>query len=110
MLLPPLCTQPQYRQFAKGAGLQVFADALDISQNVAKTWSVFMTSVSSNDAAEATQGYLLVIDTITVPVGFCLLPRPRWDRIPTSVQSHEERVCEWNFSVCGYGVRKTYQR
>ncbi|KAL9582770.1 MAG: hypothetical protein Q9212_003103 [Teloschistes hypoglaucus] len=47
MLLPPLCTQSQYKQFAKGAGLHVFSDALDISKNVAKTWDISWSLIQS---------------------------------------------------------------
>lgn len=38
MLLPPLCTQEDYVNFAKGAGLSVLAEPTDISKQVAKTW------------------------------------------------------------------------
>ena len=38
MLLPPLCTQAEYVDLAKGAGLKVFAPPKDISQDVSKTW------------------------------------------------------------------------
>ena len=40
MLLPPLCTQAQYVAYAEEAGLRVFSEPLDISKDVAKTWSV----------------------------------------------------------------------
>lgn len=38
MLLPPLCTQQGYVDFAKSAGLSVLAEPMDISKQVAKTW------------------------------------------------------------------------
>jgi tocopherol O-methyltransferase len=38
MLLPPLCTQLDYVKMATDAGLAVFAEPKDISQNVSKTW------------------------------------------------------------------------
>jgi tocopherol O-methyltransferase len=38
MLLPPLCSQTDYVNFAKGAGLSVLAEPLDISEKVSKTW------------------------------------------------------------------------
>lgn len=38
MLLPPLCSQTQYVNFAKEAGLNVFAEPFDISKQVSKTW------------------------------------------------------------------------
>ena len=38
MLLPPLCTQTDYVNFAQQAGLQIFASPFDISKNVSKTW------------------------------------------------------------------------
>jgi tocopherol O-methyltransferase len=38
MLLPPLCTQQGYVDFAKGAGFSVLAEPIDISKQVAKTW------------------------------------------------------------------------
>jgi len=40
MLLPPLCTQQQYIQFAKDAGLEVSGGPKDISKDVSKTWYV----------------------------------------------------------------------
>jgi tocopherol O-methyltransferase len=40
MLLPPLCTQADYVEFAKQAGFNVFSEPFDISKNVAKTWQV----------------------------------------------------------------------
>ena len=40
MLLPPLCTFSEYVGFAERAGLEVFAETLDISKQVAKTWLV----------------------------------------------------------------------
>lgn len=39
MLLPPLCTQLDYVDLAKHAGLQVFGDPKDISADVKATWS-----------------------------------------------------------------------
>ncbi|KAL8703119.1 MAG: hypothetical protein Q9225_008125 [Loekoesia sp. 1 TL-2023] len=47
MLLPPLCTQSQYVQFAKDAALKIFSEPLDISQNVAKTWDISWSLVQS---------------------------------------------------------------
>ena len=38
MLLPPLCTQPEYVSFAREAGFGVLSAPLDISKDVAKTW------------------------------------------------------------------------
>jgi tocopherol O-methyltransferase len=40
MLLPPLCTQSDYVNFAKEVGFRVFSDPFDISKEVAKTWYV----------------------------------------------------------------------
>ena len=40
MLLPPLCTQSEYVQYAKDAGLKVHTEPLDISKEVSKTWYV----------------------------------------------------------------------
>ena len=40
MLLPPLCTFSEYVGFAEKAGFEVFAETLDISKEVAKTWLV----------------------------------------------------------------------
>ncbi|KAI5456292.1 S-adenosyl-L-methionine-dependent methyltransferase [Mariannaea sp. PMI_226] len=40
MLLPPLCTQKGYVELAKQAGLSVFAEPKDISQEVRKTWDI----------------------------------------------------------------------
>ena len=44
MLLPPLCTQSEYVQYAKDAGLQVHTEPLDISKDVSKTWYVVLTT------------------------------------------------------------------
>ncbi len=38
MLLPPLCTQQDYMDFAKNTGLNVLAGPMDISKQVAQTW------------------------------------------------------------------------
>lgn len=43
MLLPPLCTQSEYVQYAKDAGLKVHTGPLDISKEVSKTWYVLST-------------------------------------------------------------------
>ena len=40
MLLPTLCTQSEYVQYAKDAGLKVHTEPLDISKEVSKTWYV----------------------------------------------------------------------
>lgn len=42
MLLPPLKTQQEYVQLAELAGLKVLAPPKDISNDVAKTWYVFI--------------------------------------------------------------------
>ena len=42
MLLPSLCTQPDYVQYAQEAGLSIFSEPLDISEDVAKTWYVLL--------------------------------------------------------------------
>ncbi|KAL8774323.1 MAG: hypothetical protein Q9209_001074 [Squamulea sp. 1 TL-2023] len=38
MLLPPLCTQSEYANFAKDVGFRVFSECFDISKHVAETW------------------------------------------------------------------------
>lgn len=38
MLLPPLNTQAEYVKMATDAGLQVFSEPKDISDDVSKTW------------------------------------------------------------------------
>jgi 2-polyprenyl-3-methyl-5-hydroxy-6-metoxy-1,4-benzoquinol methylase len=40
MLLPPLCTQQDYVDMAKAAGLELLGGPKDISQDVSKTWYV----------------------------------------------------------------------
>lgn len=40
MLLPPLCSQTDYVNFAHGAGLKTLAEPFDISKQVSKTWLV----------------------------------------------------------------------
>ena len=44
MLLPPLCTQSEYVQYAKNAGLKVYTEPKDISKEVSKTWYVVSTT------------------------------------------------------------------
>jgi tocopherol O-methyltransferase len=44
MLLPPLCTQQGYVQFAKAAGLEVSGGPKDISKDVSKTWLAPLSS------------------------------------------------------------------
>jgi tocopherol O-methyltransferase len=46
MLLPPLCTQPDYVKFATDAGLQVLAAPKDISKDVSKTWYAVSASAT----------------------------------------------------------------
>lgn len=50
MLLPPLCTQSEYVEFAKQAGLTAFSQPFDISKDVAKTWQVIEPSVFQPNA------------------------------------------------------------
>jgi tocopherol O-methyltransferase len=38
MLLPPLCSQTDYVEYAKLAGFKVLSEPVDISKEVAKTW------------------------------------------------------------------------
>ncbi|EXF77530.1 methyltransferase domain-containing protein [Colletotrichum fioriniae PJ7] len=47
MLLPPLCTQQGYVDFAKGAGLSLLAGPKDISKEVSRTWDITWTLVQN---------------------------------------------------------------
>jgi tocopherol O-methyltransferase len=47
MLLPPLCTQQGYLDLARQAGLAMFADPKDISQQVRKTWDITWSLVQN---------------------------------------------------------------
>ncbi|KAK4224866.1 S-adenosyl-L-methionine-dependent methyltransferase [Podospora fimiseda] len=47
MLLPPLCTQKDYVQFAEEAGLKVLGGPKDISQDVSKTWDISWSLVQN---------------------------------------------------------------
>ena len=47
MLLPPLCTQSDYVRFAREAGLECFAEPMDISSEVAKTWDISWSLIQS---------------------------------------------------------------
>ncbi|KAI1431847.1 tocopherol O-methyltransferase [Xylaria sp. CBS 124048] len=47
MLLPPLCTVDDYVEMAKNAGLTVRQAPIDISREVAKTWDISWSLVSS---------------------------------------------------------------
>ncbi|TVY29437.1 putative tocopherol O-methyltransferase-like protein [Lachnellula hyalina] len=47
MLLPPLCTQSDYVEMAEKAGFKIFAEPLDISKEVAKTWDLSWTLIQS---------------------------------------------------------------
>ncbi|MCJ1377819.1 hypothetical protein MMC17_000915 [Xylographa soralifera] len=40
MLLPPLCEPPEYVHLAKEAGLAIFSEPFDISNEVSKTWDI----------------------------------------------------------------------
>jgi hypothetical protein len=80
MLLPPLCTQSDYVNFAKEVGFKLFSEPFDISKEVAKTWYVAKLPAccySSIHAAleyanESLQGHLLGPYPITSTVGFRL--------------------------------------
>lgn len=45
MLLPPLCTQPEYVKLATDAGLQLHGGPKDISKDVAQTWQVLCSMI-----------------------------------------------------------------
>ncbi|KAL8832834.1 MAG: hypothetical protein Q9191_000018 [Dirinaria sp. TL-2023a] len=47
MLLPKLLTQLQYVQFAEAAGFKVFAEPLDISDKVSRTWDISWSLIQS---------------------------------------------------------------
>ncbi|KAF4985401.1 hypothetical protein FDECE_16577 [Fusarium decemcellulare] len=47
MLLPPLCTQQGYVDLAKQAGLEIFSEPKDISQEVRKTWDITWSLVQN---------------------------------------------------------------
>ncbi|KAK3327704.1 S-adenosyl-L-methionine-dependent methyltransferase [Cercophora scortea] len=47
MLLPPLCTQPEYVALAIEAGLKVLAEPKDISKDVSKTWDISWSLVQN---------------------------------------------------------------
>ncbi|MCJ1455898.1 hypothetical protein MMC28_006255 [Mycoblastus sanguinarius] len=47
MLLPPLSSTTEYVAFAQEASLSTFADPLDISKYVAKTWDISWTLIQS---------------------------------------------------------------
>ncbi|KAG0649000.1 Gamma-tocopherol methyltransferase [Hyphodiscus hymeniophilus] len=58
MLLPPLCDQSDYLNFADLTGLRVFAEPFDISEKVSKTWDISWSLIQSPAlwAFAATQG------------------------------------------------------
>lgn len=47
MLLPPLSSQSEYVKYAEMAGLSVFAESLDISQHVKKTWDLSLSLIQN---------------------------------------------------------------
>ncbi|KAK3995058.1 cyclopropane-fatty-acyl-phospholipid synthase [Cladorrhinum sp. PSN332] len=47
MLLPPMCTQKGYVQFAEAAGLNLLGGPKDISQDVSKTWDISWSLVQN---------------------------------------------------------------
>ncbi|KAK3944106.1 gamma-tocopherol methyltransferase [Diplogelasinospora grovesii] len=47
MLLPPLCTYPEYVGLAKDAGFSVFGGPKDISKDVSKTWDISWSLVQN---------------------------------------------------------------
>ena len=48
----------------------------------------------------------MVAGSIAVIVGVRRHARKGWDRVSASVSSHEARVCEWDFPVCGDGFQQ----
>ncbi|KAF3931858.1 Cycloartenol-C-24-methyltransferase [Dactylella cylindrospora] len=47
MLLPPLCTMTEYVEHAKAAGLKVYSEPFDISEQVKQTWDISLSLVQS---------------------------------------------------------------
>ncbi|KAK4127346.1 S-adenosyl-L-methionine-dependent methyltransferase [Parathielavia appendiculata] len=47
MLLPPLCTQQEYVDMAKAAGLELLGGPKDISKDVSKTWDISWSLVQN---------------------------------------------------------------
>ncbi|KAM7223432.1 S-adenosyl-L-methionine-dependent methyltransferase [Rhypophila decipiens] len=47
MLLPPMCTQADYVNFAKEAGLKLLGGPKDISKDVSKTWDISWSLVQN---------------------------------------------------------------
>jgi hypothetical protein len=87
MLLPPLCTQSDYVNFAKAVGFKVYSEPFDISKQVAKTWSVmkmphkpsYIThEVLEKYAKIGFQGHFMGAYTITCIMGLRPSTRPRW--------------------------------
>ncbi|KAF3928360.1 Cycloartenol-C-24-methyltransferase [Orbilia brochopaga] len=47
MLLPPLCTISEYVKHAEAAGFKVFAEPLDISESVKRTWDISLSLIQN---------------------------------------------------------------
>lgn len=78
MLLPPLCTQADYVNAAKEAGLSVFGEPKDISDDVKATWSVGTGATAAGresahvlTRSNASQGHLVVTRAEPIALGIC---------------------------------------
>ena len=105
MLLPPLCTQQDYCQLADQVGLKVFSPPLDISDNVAKTWSGHPHVISLLHA-NTLQGHLLVIGSEAISLGIRFLTRSRRYRLSSIFSCDAPRLCERLIPLCSHGVRE----
>lgn len=52
----------------------------------------------------------MVFNSISSSMGVCLLARPRRHCLSASISSYEKRICEWYFSLRGYGISEACLR
>jgi len=99
MLLPPLCTQAGYVQFAEGAGLKTVAGPKDISKDVSKTWYAgflfgYVGEIMANFVL--LQGYIVVARAESLALGICTQPRSGWHRFLAVLPGDAAGIREWS--------------
>ena len=103
MLLPPLASMEDYCEMAKNAGFELVGDVLDISDKVAKTWSVTSSLPTMIVVMSVLQGYL-ALPHFPFVLRPRILPRYRLCQFPPRVSGDEEGVREWCVQICGAGI------
>lgn len=102
MLLPPLCTQQGYVDFATQAGLKVIGGPKDISQDVSKTW--YVAQVCVRWEADIIQGYFVVSCAEPLALGLCVQPGEGRDCLLAVFPGDEERIRKRKLSLRSHGI------